>query len=155
MAKEFQNKTDFMLEEYKQIASAFFNLSEQRNKMIQHFITLVALPFGALTAVMALGQSQYQITDLPIMVGLFAGLIGAVGILINAILVQIRFEMITYARTINLVRGYFSEETDGPSIDKYLALPRTDDYPKFNESPRSENWWAKYTGVFFETLFIG
>lgn len=87
--------------------------------------------------------------------GVFSLVIGIIGILVNAILIHMRFEMVFYARTINLVRCYFAEHGEGPDIQKYLGLPTTDAYPHFDESPASKEWWARYTGTFFEILFVG
>lgn len=153
--EKYKNRTDFMLEEYKQIASAFFNLSNQRSKMIQHYLVLVTIPVGLVTAVLALGDPPPGIFELPQVVGVFSLVVGIMGLLVNAILIHLRFEMVFYARTINLVREYFAEHGEGPSIRKYLGLPTTDDLPHFSESPWSDEWWAKYTGIFFEILFIG
>lgn len=153
--EKYKNRTDFMLEEYKQIASAFFNLSNQRSRMLQHYLTLVTIPTGLVAAVLSLGSPSLGIYELPPVVGIFSLVIGIMGILVNAILIHMRFEMVFYAKTINLVRGYFTEHGEGPDIRKYLGLPTTDALPHFDESPTSKQWWAKYTGTFFEVLFVG
>ena len=150
-----RNRSDFMLEEYRVIASAFHNMKDQRSKMIKHYLTLITLPLGLLAAVRTFGDLPTELTELPMIVGVFAFVIGLVGVLINAVLVQMRFQIINYARTINLVRRYFAENTEGPPIDRYLGLPKTDDRPRYYEGRKSEYAPANYTGVFFETLFIG
>ena len=154
-AAVLRNRSDFMLEEYRVIATAFHYMKDQRSKMIKHYLTLITLPLGLLAAVRTFGDFPTELTELPMIVGVFAFVIGLVGVLINAVLIQMRFQIINYARTINLVRQYFAKETEGPSIVKYLALPMTDDRPHYYEGRKSDDAPVNYAGVYFETLFIG
>ena len=93
-----RNKSDFMLEEYRVIASAFYNMKEHRSKMIKHYLTLITLPLGLLAAVGTIGDLPTELTELPMIVGVFAFVIGLVGVLINAVLIQMRFQIINYAQ---------------------------------------------------------
>lgn len=133
-----KDPSDFMLEEYEQIAEAFFGLREQMNQWFRTYLSLMAIPLAIVGAVAQLNPSRQmpELTNLPPLVSVVLLAIAAVGFASVLAIVSVRAEAITYARTINYVRKYFAELSEQQaqiSLRRFLVLPCTDQFPPFYE----------------------
>jgi len=156
-----KSSCDFMLQEYQQIANAYFGLRDQVNAWFKAYVSLLALPLTLLTAALnfATPQGIVSITQLPDVVSYLLILVSTLGLFVTLSIVSMRMEMILYARTINGVRRYFAildkegESTaceDGQSsqtLSRYLILPTTDSRPPFFEPWRAMFWQVIAIGV--------
>lgn len=149
-----KDSSDFMLQEYSQIASAFFHLQDKINEWFKTYIALYGVPFTVLAAVIAIGGplDSTNLFGLPDIVAFLLLVIALLGLFIAMMMVSIRMEMILYARTINNVRRYFAandaddRKNGNSAISEFLVLPTSDGKPPFYEPWRS---------VFWQVLFIG
>lgn len=151
---------EFMLEEYKQIAAAFFDLLKQRSDMFRFYLALITIPISLIAAIMQIEKSSIYLFDLPDLVILVLFAIAIAGLITTAIVVDIRFESILYAKTINLTRRYFRDKGGESELGKYLLLPDGDDLPRFYEQPWeiTKGRWRWELGVgatFLEILLMG
>ncbi len=133
-----KDASDFMLEEYQQIAAAYFGLRDQLNNWFRVYLSLLAVPLTALALVLQITQPSQTpgLTDLPELISVILLAIAVLGFFTILMVVSTRTEMIMYARTINHVRKYFADlstQGTGVALDGYLVLPSTDQYPRFYE----------------------
>jgi hypothetical protein len=133
-----KDASDFMLEEYKQIAKALSDLYPQKSNLLKFYITLISIVSTALGSLIVLKSGEltkigidYIDLELGQIIGILFGILAIVGGLIMCSAIGLRIEMLMYARTINCVRRYFADKY--PSIKKYLVLPIHDEKPPFKE----------------------
>lgn len=163
------DSTDFMIEEYEQIASAYFGLQDRVNEWFRLYITLVGLPLTVLAATIGSdifsdgSADSVSIASLPEVVSGLLILVAMLGVLVTLTIVNTRIEMILYARTINLIRRYFAElersksstdEKDDIRLADYLILPTTDTLPPFFEPWRAIFWQVLLVG-FLDGILLG
>ncbi len=161
MAKEEktgQESSNFMLKEYEIISSAFFDLSKQKTEMFRFYLILVTIPVTLIAAIIGLENQTLSFFALPDLVNLVLLAVSIAGLLMSALIVDLRFEAIAYAKTVNLARRFFVDN-DKNNLGKYTLLPDGDDYPKFNEQPwsiKNRQWkWKFGTGAsFLEVLLM-
>lgn len=142
--------TDFMLEEYKQIANAYQDLHSQQNELVKSYLTIVAIPASVIALVIQLIEidniSPATINEtvsgivMPLLLGLMFSL-SFVGIAVLLALVSIRGEALLYVRTVNCIRRYFVENESSINLRDYLVLPDHDNYPPFWEGPSTRSFW--------------
>lgn len=137
-----KNADDFMIEEYKQIAQAFFALHTQRNQLLRYYLTLMTIG----TTVVSIG-SQALPTILPQiqpvltkeLLGVLMAFFALLGIVIFTSIIGVRHDMLMYARTVNEIRGYFSKKDI--TIQPHLVLPTSCSKPPFWETPLRYFFW--------------
>jgi hypothetical protein len=153
--------SDFMLEEYKQIVAAFFDLSRQKSDMFRFYLILVTIPITLIAAILGLEEAPpVSLTNLPTFVTLVLVAIAIAGLIMTAVVVDIRFECILYAKTVNLLRRYFIDKEDEQESRNYLVLPDGDDLPRYYEQPweiknRKWKWELGVGSTFLEVLLMG
>jgi len=144
-----RDASDFMIQEYDQIASAYFGLRDQVNDWFKTYLSLIGLPLTVLVAVLRFAEEQLPISiaQLPDVVAGLLVLVAALGFFVALSIVAMRMEMILYARTINGIRRYFAEldqkaKSKGGEreLAAYLVLPTSDSIPPFFESWRAMFW---------------
>jgi len=149
-----------MLEEYKQIVAAFFDLSRQKSQMFRFYLILVTIPISLIAAILGIEKPPLSFLNLPVLVVLLMIVIAIAGLVMTAIVVDIRFESILYAKTVNLVRRFFRDSAKEHKLHDYLLLPVSDEYPKYYEQPweyKKLEWrWEMGVGAtFLEVLLMG
>jgi len=135
-----KDETDFMLEEYKQIAKAFSDLYIQMNNILKLYLTLISIGSTAIVTILTVGSNLFSETttifgllSIEQLAGTSFFVLAIVGMTILASMIGTRIEMLRYARTINCIRGYFANKHT--EIKNYLVLPTYDDKtPPFFES---------------------
>lgn len=144
-----KDASDFMIQEYDQIASAYFGLRDQVNDWFKTYLSLIGLPLTVLVAVLRLAEEQLPISiaGLPDVVAGLLILVAALGFFVALSIVAMRMEMILYARTINGIRRYFAELDQKAKsgagereLAAYLVLPTSDSIPPFFEPWRAMLW---------------
>jgi hypothetical protein len=139
-ARSDKEAADFMLLEYQRISEAFFSLYSQMNEALRTYLTLMTVGSAAVALEFEILPQVYKISfvggeDLRLL-GALLLLLGLLGIPIFMSFVGIRGEMILYARTVNGIRGYFSNRH--PDIRSFLVLPTTTAQPSHYEG------WNRY-----------
>jgi hypothetical protein len=157
--KSDSESSDFMLKEYEIISSAFFDLSKQKTEMFRFYLILVTIPVTLIAAIIGLENQTLSFFALPDLVILVLLAVSVAGLLMTALIVDLRFEAIAYAKTVNLTRRFFVDNDKKYILGKYTLLPDGDDYPKFNEQPwsiKNREWkWKFGTGAsFLEVLLM-
>jgi hypothetical protein len=124
---------DYLLKEYEQIASAFFDDRKKETDLLQYYIALITAPLSLIAAAISLGGKA--ILSLPPevsnIIGVVIVVVALAGLLLMDMITGVRFEALGYARTVNLIRKSFKDED--PKLDDYFVLPTTDALPKFFE----------------------
>ena len=158
-----KDASDFMIQEYDQIASAYFGLRDQVNDWFKSYLSLIGLPLTVLAAVFRLSGQELtaSIGQLPDVVSVLLVLIALLGLFVVLNIVSMRMEMILYARTINGVRRYFGEmdmrtgKAHGRGeLSEFLILPTSDAVPPFFESWRAMFWQVVTIGC-IDGLVLG
>jgi len=138
----------FMLAEYTGIAKAFSDLHGVILKMMNYFLLIAAVPISFVTLLFKATGKEVNIDQLPPLVTMLFLLIAVSGCIFTLILINLRMGQIRYARTVNLIRRFFSDiskqQTD---IQPYLILPATDERPPFHEKFRAFFWQVFLIGL--------
>ncbi|MEM2522800.1 MAG: hypothetical protein QXW82_06595 [Candidatus Bathyarchaeia archaeon] len=136
------NVDDFMLEEYRQIAQAFFALHTQRNQLLRYYLTLMTIGVSIVSVCSqaiptVLSQAQTVLNNQ--LLGMMILFLFVMGMIIFIAIIGVRHDMLFYARTINSIRRYFQDKN--PSVKSYLILPTSNQVPSFWEKPLKYFFW--------------
>lgn len=129
---------EFLLAEYNNIAQAHFNTVTSISEFFKHYIVIVSLPISV--AVIFLKPAEPKTSSIldvyPLLLPMLLVLVTLVGLTVLGYVVNLRFDAILYARTVNGIRKYFSESS-GHSTDeeaRFLVLPTSTHFPLYIES---------------------
>ncbi|HWY54171.1 MAG TPA: hypothetical protein VNZ03_06885 [Terriglobales bacterium] len=134
---------EFMLAEYETIASAHFDLHNGLRQNFRFYLGLAAVPF---TVLAAFKDMKVEIFDLPTVLLFLFGVVPFLGLLMFLSMINTRFDIILYTRTVNAVRAYFemrAARLGQKDFRKYLKLP-TDKF----KPPYFEGFLRAYTWLF-------
>jgi len=145
-AKENENKNkefhNFVLREYDNIASAHFNSNQNITNFFRSFLIIISLPVTAFTALFNIDIIQDSLINKPdsiktpiLIIGIFFLIISFVGYSIYWYVLNLHFDGILYARTINGIRKlYFDQnETDQHIRNRYRVLPQSKYLPSYRD----------------------
>jgi len=131
---------EFMLSEHQTIASAHFDLHNGLRQSFRFYLGLIAIP---LTVLAIFKDPNIDLLHLPIfMLGLFFA-IAVVGFLMFLSMINTRFDIIYYTRTVNGVRAYFAmraQQIGVADFEQFLVLPTNINEPAFFEFSRAYSW---------------
>lgn len=139
---------EFMLSEYQTIASAHFDLHNGLRQNFRFYLGLVAVPFTVFAVYKDVSLDLFRLPM--VLLSLFA-VVPFLGLLMFLSMINTRFDIILYTRTVNAVRAYFTMRAEcvGPKdLQKYLKLP-TDK----NKPPYFEGFLRAYTWLFVTISF--
>ena len=140
---------EFMLSEYQTIAAAHFDLHNGLRQNFRFYLGLIAAP---VTVFAIYKDPNMEIFKLPqVMVFLFA-VITVLGFLMFLNMINTRFDIILYTRTVNGVRLYFklrAEESGNATFETARKLP-----VEKNKPPYNEGWNRAYTWLFVLIGFV-
>lgn len=119
--------SDFMLEEYRNIASTHDKLREIIVRMFNYFLILAALPFTV--AGIIYKNEPFDLLSPPPVIHLLFLIIGIASFMLALSMLDARLGQYRYAKTVNLIRKYFLEKSS--DIKDYLYLPYSDEIPKW------------------------
>jgi uncharacterized protein len=160
------NISEFMLEEYKQIANAYQDLHTQHNELIKTYLTLVAFPATILAVALEIVKQLQLPADpskldsiinslsFPIILVLLIALF-FIGITVLSAYVSTRAEAILYIRTVNCVRRYFIDHSSEADVKKYLVLPDYDSFPPFVEDKFTRSFWNTMVILIINSVIFG
>lgn len=140
---------DFMLAEYNGIGKTFGDLHTVVLRMINYFLLLAAVPISFVSLFVKVTKDEIiDINHLPPLVVVLFLLIAASGCIFAIMLINLRMQQILYARTINLIRGFFTDHSKQfVDLQPYLTLPTTDERPDFLEKGRFFFWQVSLMGL--------
>lgn len=134
--------------------------------MFRFYLLIIAIPFSLIATFLSVENGNpvvASITTLPDLVIMALIITALAGLLMTAIVVDIRFESIIYSKTINVGRRFFADKADQTQtqgIRDYLVLPDYDEYPTFYEQPwniskRKPKWNLGVTSTFLQVIVMG
>jgi len=119
-----------MLEEYKNISRAHFELHNGLRQTFRFYLGVVAIPVTLFAFVYK--DTTITLDSLPSTLAYTICLIGFIGFFMFLSLINIRFDIIFYTRAVNGTRRYFmdiSERLAQEPLDQYLLLPGNINFP--------------------------
>jgi uncharacterized HAD superfamily protein len=128
----------FLLKEYDNIAAAHFNTVDTIATFFKHYLLIVSLPLPLFAVVFMLANNG-AMSGVPALMKLavagMASVIALVGLCVMGYIVNLRFDAILYARTVNGIRGYFSHRSGLQVEDErhFRVLPRSIHIPSYFE----------------------
>jgi hypothetical protein len=129
-----------MVSEHQIIASAHFDLHAGLRQSFRFYLGLIAVP---LTVLAVFKDPNIDPLRLPVfMLGLFCA-IPVLGFLMFLSMINTRFDIILYTRTVNGVRAYFAmraEQVGVVDFKRFLVLPTVTDAPPYFEFSRAYTW---------------
>ena len=131
---------EFMLSEHQVIASAHFDLHNGLRQSFRFYLGLIAVP---LTVLAVFKDPNIDALHLPnFMLGLFMA-IPVLGFLMFLSMINTRFDIILYTRTVNGVRDYFAmraQQIGVADFRRFLVLPTDKTAPPYYEFSRAYSW---------------
>jgi len=144
--------SDFLLKEYENIAKAYFSAHELTAKWFKFYLLILASPFSIIVLIYHNTSAEFDLFNLSSTISLLIFVIGILSMFISFIIINSRLDASLYARTVNGVRKYFTDQLKNESskfkhkvdIDEYLVLPIDIKKPRF----------LKYEGDLFILVII-
>jgi len=135
-AKSFDK---FLLEEYSNIAQAHFKSIETISTFFRYYLLIMSIPVSAVAVISQITKSATQIVDIvnqyqaPISIVLFC--ISFIGLGVLCYIVNLRMDVILYARVVNGIRKFFYDASD---VDinvrlRMRPLPQSPHLPSYSE----------------------
>lgn len=123
----------YMLEEYKNISKAHFNLHNGLRQMFRFYLGVVAVPITIFAFIYKDATITFE--SVPSILTFTLCLIGTIGFLMFLSLINMRFDIIFYTRTVNGTRSYFVERTKVLNPRYFMLLPDNMEFPSYKEGP--------------------
>jgi hypothetical protein len=121
---------DFLLMEYQQIAAAHFQDQTTKINLYQYYVALVTVPISLIAAAIGLRGSTPELSSMDMQeIGVIVIIVSVAAFMLMNMIMDVRFEALTYAKTVNMIRKWFYDNDNG--LKGYLVLPITDAKPKF------------------------
>src|SRR5258708_37520875 len=120
-----------MLAEYKNISTAHFELHNAFRQMFRFYLGIVAVPITVFA--FTYKDASLSLRTLPLVFVYILLLTAIIGLLMFLSLVNIRFDIVFYTRTVNGTRKYFMSRAEN-KLDPYLFLPGDMRYPTYRET---------------------
>ena len=144
-----KDHTDFMLEEYRNIAATHDKLRDIIIRLFNYFLILAALPFTVAGIIVKNGD--FDILSAPLSLYLLCIIVGIASFMLALAILDARLGQYRYAKTVNLVRKYFLDKEQ--SIKEYLYLPVSDDVPQWTSL--GFVGWQVYFVIFLGGILLG
>jgi len=137
----------FLIEEYKNIASTHDRLRDELGRLFNYFLLLSAFPFTV--AGIMFRQGEFNLQTAPLELHVLFLIVGIGHLFLTLTIVDARHGQYRYARTVNLIRKYFADET--PGLAPYLYLPRSAEFPAYNKLGHIsyQIWFMNLVGTLF------
>lgn len=120
----------YMLEEYRQIMTAYNSSHERRYSLLKLYLTLVTLPSSLVTLLINFAPSVIVSVSLFDAALFFFTVSFAAGFLIFNSLISIRITQVEYAKAVNAIRSYFLNKGILEMKD-FIVLPVDPTTPKY------------------------
>jgi hypothetical protein len=148
--EEEEPMDSFVLEEYKNISKAHYELHNGFRQMFRFYLGVVAVPVTLFA--FAYKDQNVTLSNLPSVFVYICLLIGIIGCLMFLSLINIRFDIIFYTRTVNGTRAYFVNKDN--NLSKYLMLPGDMRFPPYKETFRAY-WWQFLMIAIINSIYLG
>lgn len=137
---------EFLIAEYNNIAAAHFNTSNTISSFFRYYLLIVTIPMPVAAFFIqnsSLDLSKLLELTLVKILGVVSFGIFLVGICVVVYMMNLRFDAILYARTVNGIRNYFYNlsRADIYELKKLKVLPTSISAPLYTE------WWFFYPVV--------
>ncbi|OYD14501.1 hypothetical protein CH330_08445 [candidate division WOR-3 bacterium JGI_Cruoil_03_51_56] len=117
--EQLSDSVRFMLEEYRNIAATHDKLRDLISHLFNYYLFMTAVPFTIAGVVFK--DVGLDLLKAPVSLHMLFGVIGLVDLFMGMAVVDARLDQYRYARTVNLIRKYFSDADSKLKI--YLHLP--------------------------------
>jgi len=148
-AEESGQMTSFVLEEYKNISKAHFELHNGFRQMFRFYLGIMAVPVTVFA--FAYKDQNISLANLPSVFVYILLLTGVIGCLMFLSLINIRFDIIFYTRTVNGTRAYFMKKQK--DLSKYLLLPGDMRFPSYQETLKAY-WWQFLMIAIINSIYV-
>ena len=130
---DLQNVKEFFLHDYEHVAAAYFDEHKAFTSFFKFYLTIMTAP--AVAALYYLKEGGADLGKVSVVVIVFFAVLGVVGLLMSIVLINIRFEILTLARNVNLIRGFFKDlgGLSNEEMQKYVFFPMDRACPRFYE----------------------
>lgn len=142
----------YMLEEYKNISKAHFNLHNGLRQMFRFYLGVVAVPVTIFAFIYKDAPTTFE--SVPSILTFTLCLIGAIGLLMFLSLINMRFDIIFYTRTVNGTRSYIVERAKELKPNYYMLLPDSMEFPSYKEGPSKAYWWQFLMIALINSIYI-
>lgn len=134
---KFEN---FLLTEYNNIARAHFKSIETITNFFRYYLLIMSLPISVVPIVYQLFKDKIQLTNcltdykIPLFIGVLG--ISLIGLGVFCYIVNLRLDVVLYARTVNGIRKYFYDksEEDNNFKMRIRVLPQSPQLPLYFET---------------------
>jgi len=128
--EDTQAATQYLLEEYDNVAQAHFKTIDTLSTFFKHYLLIMSVPI-------TVGLALVKVTGLdvtsvgPAVLYFFA----LVGLAVFGYIVNLRHDTVLYARTINGLRKYFYDRlnVDVATMTRHRVLPQSQYVPRYHE----------------------
>jgi uncharacterized HAD superfamily protein len=127
---------DYLLTEYENVAEAHFKTIEAISSFFRYYLIIMGIPFALYSAIIGLSSPMGQFVNaLTILAAVVSLAISIVGFLVMLYIVNLRMDVILYARTVNGIRKHFYDRADLDINSKLhlRTLPQTPTLPGYFE----------------------
>lgn len=148
----------YLTTEYKNIAEAHFRTIEAISSFFRYYLLIMSVPIALLSGFVGLlsntSERMAAIDDLGVALGAALILIALVGLTVFFYIVNLRMDVILYARTVNSIRKHFYDQAE-MGIDEKLrmrVLPQSPLQPSYYE--RAYFWPVVAAFALLDTFYI-
>lgn len=129
----------YLTTEYKNIAEAHFRTIEAISSFFRYYLLIMSVPIALLSGFVGLLSNTEErldaIDDVGVVLGAALTLIAIVGFTVLLYIVNLRMDVVLYARTINSIRKHFYDQAE-ISVEEKLrtrVLPQSPSQPSYFE----------------------
>lgn len=134
--EQFRN---YLLQEYAKVAEAHFKTIETISAFFKHYLIIMTLPLALIGFLIKSSNLENEMTKVIQSIAPIGGvlllIIAIAGSAVMIYIMNLRFDAILYARTVNGIRKYFYDKS-GVSLDTQIhirVLPQTATLPHYFE----------------------
>lgn len=133
-AESIDASTQYLLDEYEHIAEAHFKTMDTLSTFFRHYLVIMSVPITLAVGLFSF-SGAVDLRLVALLGGLGLGLLALVGCCVFVYLLNLRMDVVLYARTINGLRRYFYDRLDEPAqvVVETSVLPRATNVPKYHE----------------------
>lgn len=103
-------------------------------QLFKYYFGVIAIPLSLFLALTReINSITWDLYNLPVPFVYIVLFLVVIGVIFLAIIMNLRMRMIFYAKSANLTRKYFTDNSLEDDLTKYLKLPITDEEPKHFE----------------------
>jgi len=130
------NFEEFLKEEYSNIAQAHFKSIESISTFFRYYLLIIALPISALTlSIKNVNDFTNFVKYYNLQISALLSCIASIGFFVLCYIINLRLDVITYARVINGIRKYFYDKSSINNLIKIniRGLPQSPQLPSYIE----------------------